>query len=165
MNTRKKSKRTYAKHPRFGDAPIPSKYNYSIEDIEKSHWRYSGLHYFKDTAIPANIEKQNYSIYPRSLYVDIAERCVACSRRFIFFAEEQKYWFETLDFYVDAHCTKCFDCRLKANEVKALLARYQALVNKQDRNTVESKELKQIALEVYQLGHITDLSKVNSIKF
>lgn len=165
MNAGKKTKRIYAKHPRFGEVPSPSKHNYSVEYIEQSHWHYSGLHYFKDTAIPANIEKQNYSVCPRSLYVDIAEQCAACSRRFIFFAEEQKkYWFETLNFYVDAHCTKCFDCRLKANEVKALVVRYEVLVKKQDRSTVESKELKQIALELHQLGHIKDVSKVNRIK-
>ena len=151
----------YVKHPRFGSNPIPSGCNFSSYDIERAHWRYSDLKYFPETAIPANTEKQNYSIYPRSIYVDIEVKCEVCKRPFIFFAREQQYWFEGLGFWVDAHCTKCPDCRKKDQEIKSMQINYQKLVSKKDRTESENKQLKQVALELYQLGFIKDTSKVN----
>jgi hypothetical protein len=165
MSKRKKQKnRLYVDHPRFGNKPISSGHNYSKEQIERAHWRYSRLEYFPETAIPANIDRQKYSIYPRSLYVDILEHCNVCHRPFIFFAKEQQYWFERLGFWVDAHCTRCFDCRHKDHEIKAMQRKYEALVSKSDRSESESRELKQVALELYQIGYIRDIEKINQIK-
>lgn len=151
---RKQPNRLYVDHPRFGNKPIPSGYKYSREEIERAHWRYTSLEYFKETVIPANTDKQEYSIFPRSLYVDIVEHCEVCHRPFIFFAKEQQYWFETLGFWIDAHCTRCCDCRRKDHEIKAIQRKYEVLVTKSDRSETESKELKQVALELYQLGYI-----------
>ncbi len=116
-------------HPRFGNKPIPSGFKYSRDKLDSAHWRYSTLTYFPETAIPADIEKQSFSIYPRSLYVDIEENCEVCKRPFKFFAKEQKYWFETLGFRIDAHCTRCVDCREQDHEIKAMQREYQSLVS------------------------------------
>jgi len=161
---RERRDRLYVDHPRFGNRPVPSGYRYSKEDIESTHWRYSSVEYFPETAIPANTDKQKYSIYPRSLYVDIAERCEVCGRPFIFFAKEQQYWFETLGFWVDAHCTRCFDCRRQDHEIKAMQRKYETLAAKADRSEAETRELKQVALELYQLGYIRNIEKINQIK-
>lgn len=161
---KKPSHRVYVNHPRFGDKPISSGYQYSIAEIENAHWRYSSLEYFPETVIPANIEKQAYSIFPRALYVDIVERCEVCHRFFIFFAQEQQYWFETLGFWIDAHCTRCYDCRKKDREIRSMQHKYQLLVEKSDRSEAQSRELKQIALELYQLGYIRNIQKINEIK-
>ena len=112
MKNNKKVK-VYVEHPRFGSHPVASGCNFTKEQIERAHWRYGSLKYFPETAIPANIEKQSYAIFPRSVYVDIEVQCANCHRFFIFFAKEQLYWFETLGFWVDAHCTTCIDCRKK----------------------------------------------------
>jgi len=160
----KNPKRFYVDHPRFGNQPIPSEYDFSKEEIEQAHWSYSGLKYFPYTAIPANVEKQNSGTNTRTIYVDIAMVCEICNQPFIFFAQEQKYWFETLEFYVDATCKRCCNCRRKKHEVSTMQQRYESLVNLAERSTDESRELKQIALELYQLGYIKDLAKINKIK-
>lgn len=157
-------KRDYVRHPRFGNKPIVSEFSFSQEDIEQAHWSYAGKQYFPYTAIPADIEKQNYSVLPRSIYVDIEVCCEGCNRLFIFFAKEQKYWFETLNFYVDADCRRCSDCRIKVREIKSLQMKYESLQKISIRTTEEATELKQVALELYQLGYIKNVSKIDQIK-
>jgi hypothetical protein len=158
---KKKSKlKLYVNHPRYGAHPIPSEDKISEEELKWAHWRYQSLKCFPETAIRADIDKQNYAIYPRRVYVDIEETCGNCGRPFIFFAKEQKYWFEILGFWVDAHCTKCIDCRKKVQEIKLLQKRYQVLVGKENRSPSESKDLKAVAMELYQLGFIRDTKKI-----
>lgn len=112
----------------------------------------------------ADTSKQNFSIYPITIYVDIEKQCIQCERWFIFFAEEQKYWYENLGFYVDADCVKCIDCRKKEQSVKHLMRQYEMLVKNDRRTENETTELKNIALELLQLGYITNKNKIDNIK-
>ena len=104
-----------------------------------------------------------YSTFPRTLYVDIEEQCQTCGRPFLFFAKEQKYWFEELGFWMDAHCTRCIDCRKRDQEVKRMQVEYEHLLSRQDRTPKETATLKSIALELFQLGYIKDKGKVDSL--
>ena len=61
-------------------------------------------------------------------------------RNFIFFALEQKHWFEELGFYVDADCVRCTECRANENEVKHRFQRYSNTIGIQD-HTNESLEI------------------------
>ncbi len=159
-NTNTKS---YVMHPRYGDKPIASDFSFSKEEIKRAHWRYSSVKFFEKTAIPANIEKQEVADFPRKIYVDIEEQCDVCKRPFLFFALEQQYWFETLGFWIDSHCTRCMDCRLDDREIRRMQKRYQELVNKDGRTADETKELKQFALELYMRGYIKDKNKIDQI--
>lgn len=150
----------YVNHPRYGSEPLPSSEKIPADAISGGHWRYSSLKFFPETAMAADTSKQNYAIYPRGIYVDIEETCEVCSRPFIFFAKEQKHWFENLGFWVDAHCTRCTECRKKDQEIRLMQKRYQALVGSKDRTSTESRELKKIAMELYQLGYIRDANKL-----
>lgn len=159
MPKKNKLKR-YVNHPRYGDYPVPSNEKISEEELNWAHWRYKHVKCFFKTAIRADTEKQHYCMFPRKVYVDIEEICRNCGRPFIFFAKEQKHWFEELGFWIDAHCTKCIDCRKKEQEIKLLQKRYQALVVKQNRSPSESKDLKAVAMELFQMGFIKDVSKI-----
>lgn len=66
---------------------------------------------FPASRIPADESKQKYSVIPRTEYLDVLCRCRDCRRWFIFFAEEQQYWFEELQFFVDRCCVHCPECR------------------------------------------------------
>ena len=156
--------RQFVKHPRYGSETIPSDFHYSLDDIESSHWRYASLKLFPESAIPADISRQKYAVYPRSIYVDLEEQCEVCKRPFIFFALEQKFWFETLGFWVDAHCTRCIDCRKKDQNVRRLQNTYAELRVKANLNREETKLLKNTALELLQLGYITDKAKIDALK-
>jgi len=153
----------YVVHPRYGDKPMYSGNNYSRDEIINSFWSYRRDKIFQETAIPANISNQNYSICPRKLYVDIEKSCRQCKRPFLFFAMEQKYWYEDLHFYVDADCVKCVECRKKEQSIKFLMIEYENLLKNNDRTNEQTKRLKQVALKLFQVGYITNENKVNQI--
>jgi hypothetical protein len=153
----------YVPHPRYGSQPISSGQVYSKDEIESAHWRYASLKYFPETAIPAEQGKQNYAEYSRKLYVDIEETCKSCKREFIFFALEQKYWFEELKFWVDSHCVKCVNCRKKDFEIKQMQVKYSKLVSKIDRTADETQMVKAIGQELFALGYIKNINKLNRI--
>ncbi len=164
MSKKRRTKfREYVNHPRYGCKPIYSGSKMSADMAATAHWSLDRDSLFPETAISANTEKQNYTMYPRSFYVDIERKCIQCDRWFIFFAKEQKYWFEELQFYVDADCTKCVECRKAEQGIKLMLRRYQDLNTKKDRKESETHELKNIALELLQLGYIRNRSKVDRI--
>lgn len=160
QNPKRRKTQEYVDHPRYGNQPIPSHFDFTNEEIDHAHWRYRWLRYFAHTALPANIEKQNFSTFPRRIYVDIEERCQICKRSFLFFALEQRYWFETLKFYVDAHAVKCPECRQCENRIKSKAMRYQKLLQTENRSEDETAELKQIALDLYALGYIKNKGKL-----
>jgi hypothetical protein len=160
---RKSMDKEYVNHPRYGDKPIHSGNSFSKDEIEQGFWGYSREHFFPESVIIADIEKQNYSTFPRTLYVDIKKQCIQCKRSFIFFALEQKYWYEILGFYIDTDCVKCIDCRKKEREIKKMAVAYETLLKKEEKNDFEISELKKIALELYQLGYIRNKHKVDKI--
>lgn len=57
---------------------------------------------------------------PRYFYLDQDRTCIQCGRAFVFSAEEQKYWYETLKFHFDAVAVRCPECRRRRRSEKAL---------------------------------------------
>lgn len=97
-------------HPHYGKAPalcgekLPRAAKFGIYQHQPA-WT------FPASGIRANESKQNYSVIPRTEYLDVLCRCRDCQRWFIFFAKEQQYWFEELQFFVDSCCVHCPECR------------------------------------------------------
>jgi len=154
---------SYVNHPRYGNKPIVSGTSYSREQIEASYWGYKDKNYFPETAIKADINKQNYVSSPRVLYVDIMKVCNQCKRPFIFFAQEQKYWYENLRFYIDTDCVKCVICRKKEQNIKKMFIEYEKLLKVENRTTTQTKNLKHIALKLYHIGYIKNRQKLHKI--
>jgi hypothetical protein len=48
---------------------------------------------------------------PRYFYVDLPRSCRACGTDFVFSAREQRHWYETLGFRLDAGAVRCLPCR------------------------------------------------------
>src|SRR5262249_52890863 len=126
------------RHPRYGTQPIPSGLKVTEEAIRKAHWAFSRAHLFPETVLIGNPAKQSFSMYPRRFHVDVLRECRTCGRPFIFFAREQRYWYETLRFYVDADCVLCPDCRRAEQTIRRRLRRYSDLASKK---TLARKEL------------------------
>jgi hypothetical protein len=72
---------------------------------------YKALSVDYSSAVRADTTKQNFKVCPRHWYVDATFACSDCGREFGFSAEEQRYWFEELRFYVDSQATRCPACR------------------------------------------------------
>lgn len=73
-------------------------------------------------AILADAKKQKYCDYwPYYAYRDEPNICAACGTNFVFEATEQKYWYETLQFWVQSYPKYCKGC-YKQREFKNLKA-------------------------------------------
>ena len=79
-----------------------SQFEVDVEALRKSSWRYNRATIFPETAIPANLRKQTHATVSCDWYVDILKTCRSCRRQYIFYALEQKHWYEELKFYVDS---------------------------------------------------------------
>ena len=119
----------YVEHPRFGKAPRYTGFDPNpnfpwvslhwntgytsgkalrrLRHFFEFSWIYSS---FKDrkpdlvpgTAICADLSRQAQATCHVTHYYDIDHLCVDCGKRFIFFAEEQKHWYEELGFGLES---------------------------------------------------------------
>lgn len=146
-------------HPRYGAAPIRSRENFSEWEVREAFWQYGPLTHerkilFPETAFRADLSRQTYCCSPRMLYVDMAKVCRTCGRWFIFFALEQKYWYEELGFHVDADCVHCQDCRHETHVLKTRVERYGVLTGQTEKTVEDWDELSQIADALWEAGYI-----------
>ncbi len=129
----------FVDHPRFGRRPQLTGLNPSpadrgvhlhwnattrneiatqFESVMGKKWPSGGLHAFSartkriaNTAIVADLSRQTAATMAVTHYFDLECNCRDCGRSFIFFAEEQKYWYEELGFGLDSDCVHCVECR------------------------------------------------------
>jgi hypothetical protein len=96
-----------------------------------------------NTAVPADLTRQSNATVPVTHYFDLERICRDCGRPFIFFASEQKHWYETLRFPLEADAIRCPMCR-KQNQAlgkaRATYERLQKLKNRTDTDTVRLTE-------------------------
>jgi hypothetical protein len=99
-------------------------------------------------------------------YVDLLRDCRDCGRSFLFFAQEQKYWFEELQlqFYVDADCAHCSECRARQHDARTQLARFSAAMKTPDLNGKDLMKLIDDAAVLLQAGVVSNLSKLGALK-
>jgi Probable zinc-ribbon domain len=92
---------------------------------EMPEYLFSGaLHIDYSTAVRADIANQDFTVCPRHWYIDAAFRCPRCNQTFVFSAEEQRFWYEELKFYVDSRATRCKECRKELRHLKTLQQEY-----------------------------------------
>lgn len=151
-------------HPRYGAAPRPSGLVVPEDDIRHGFWGLGQATIFPETVLRADTSVQNFSMYPRDYYVDILRKCRSCNRPFIFSAREQRYWFETLRFYVDADCVDCVDCRRASRSIQRRLRRYSDLFAKDVISRKELMFLVDDAAFLVTHGTLKNLDNVGSVK-
>ena len=83
-----------------------------------SHLFFGAIRLDFDSALKADISKQNYSVCPRYWYIDATFNCRRCENEFCFTAEEQRNWYEQLNFYVDSLPKHCLPCRRRLRDQK-----------------------------------------------
>jgi hypothetical protein len=155
-------------HPRFRHGPQGTPLEVTEQEVRKSHWKYHDAHIFPQTALRADVGMQNYSVYPRPFYVDIQRTCLDCRRDFIFFALEQRYWYETRGFYVDSDCVRCVQCRHKRRVAKRIEKRHhQSYTELQARASLSREEMIQLVdacIFLFQQGMLKKPSRLERIK-
>ena len=150
-------------HPRYGRRPRITGRDYRGDQFGLDpSWKYSidDVTIIPNTGIKADTSKQHGSAIPIYVYYDVLKSCVDCRRPFIFFAEEQRHWFETLGFANDANCIRCVECRKKQQADERLNSEYQRLLEKEQKDWEDYHDLASAALDLYEIGRFKRLEKV-----
>jgi hypothetical protein len=92
------------------------------------HLFFSALAVHQETAVRANVEKQNYSVCPRHWYMNADFKCERCGQEFTWTADEQKAWFEDYFFWVDSQPRHCRKCRGELRRLVELRKEYDSTV-------------------------------------
>jgi hypothetical protein len=74
-------------------------------------------------AVRGDVTKQVYCAghhVPKYFYVDEDRDCIQCGQSFVFRAEEQKYWYETLRFNFSSVPIRCATCRRRQRSEHSL---------------------------------------------
>ena len=155
----------HVEHPRYGKAPrftgVDPNPNPSAVHL---HWN---THYFtqtqlremerllgwrptfpddgtrmvRGTAVAADLSRQAPATVPVTHYYDVDKVCRDCGRRFIFFADEQKHWYEELGFPLEADAVRCPPCRKRLQHVARMRQRYEELFHARTRTAEETLEM------------------------
>lgn len=108
-------------------------------------------------ALIGNPEAQLYCDFdPYLAYIDIDKTCEKCHEMYVFKKEEQKYWYETLRFWIQSKPKHCPKCRQEVREEKQLNKELSILLKEKERLTIQDMER---LSEIYEEINKPDKSK------
>ena len=141
----------YVKHPRYGRGPRLTGLNPKpLSGSVYLHWQSGVDSRIPDTAIAADCAKQGPCTFNVTHYFDLKRTCADCEKPFIFFAAEQKYWYEVLGFGLDAGCIRCVPCRKKQQGIDLYRQRYEELFHIPNRTQDQSIEIAECCLSLVE---------------
>jgi hypothetical protein len=109
----------YVEHPRFGRYPRITGLNPESDfTTGKPFLHWNATERIPNTAVEADLSRQSRATVPVTHYYDVKRTCRDCARPFIFFADEQKHWYEELKLPLEADCVRCVPCRKTQREHK-----------------------------------------------
>ena len=159
--------REFVAHPRYGQGPRITGLNpeNSYGGPTHLHWRSTSGSRIPNTAIPADLSRQSPSPSSVTHYFDEKRVCRDCEKPFIFFAVEQRYWYEELGFVLDSDCVRCVVCRRKEQGIAATRERYEELFHVADRTTEQQLEMAGCCFSLVESGvfHKRKLQDVRAI--
>jgi len=118
-------------HPRFGLEAFHARAGRPPSNARDAFERFGRPAVFPESRLAADRTGWPEWQRPRAFYEDVLKTCERCRRPFIFFAREQKHWYETLGFHRWSQACECVECRRRARVERAVLARYVAAVRAQ----------------------------------
>jgi Probable zinc-ribbon domain len=133
----------FVEHPRYGRQPRFTGLNPETDYGGNVflHWHSSADCRIPNTAIAANLSLQTPATVQVTHYFDVTRKCRDCGSSFIFFAAEQKYWYEDLSFGLDADCVRCIPCRRKQQGISQVQQRYETLFHVSERTFDQNLEM------------------------
>jgi len=142
----------FVEHPRFGRGPRFTGVRPGKVPLGYRQTTYISENMIDGTAVEADLKRQSFSPVPVLYYFDLNRECVECGRPFIFFAEEQKHWYETLAFVLDSDCVRCIDCRHRQHHLAWRRRRYEELFHHDDRTVNENIEMAECSMDLIESG-------------
>ncbi len=146
---------SFVSHPRYGRKPRITGLDPEPDLVTGSvylHWHSPEGVRIPRTAIRANLSRQTPATVPVTHYFDSVRTCRDCGRQFLFFAAEQKVWYEELGFPLESDCVRCVSCRRSRREIERQRRRYEELFHVPQRTTEEDLELAEIAITLAEAG-------------
>jgi hypothetical protein len=138
----------FVEHPRYGKRP-----RFTGLDVADSpdgrvycHWHSPPGVRVPNTAVVADVSRQGKATLHVTHYFDAKRVCRKCGRPFLFFAEEQKHWYEDLMFPLEADCLDCAPCRKDEQRLRVVRQKYDALLEKTARTQADTLELVECGL-------------------
>jgi hypothetical protein len=144
--------REFVTHPRYGQGPRITGLNPETDYAGHVflHWHSPKDSRIPNTAIPANLSRQSPATVPVTHYFDVMRQCRDCGKPFIFFAEEQQYWYEELGFGLDSDCVRCIVCRKKQQGIGLKRERYEELFHVAERTAEQNLEMADCCLSLVE---------------
>jgi hypothetical protein len=147
--------RKFVVHPRYGQGPRITGLN-PANDLATGrvflHWHSAEGVRIPNTAIAADLSRQMPATIPVTHYFDARRQCADCRKPFIFFAEEQKYWYEELGFPLESDCVRCVVCRKKQQGLELKRHRYEELFHVHERTPEQNLDMAECALSLVEAG-------------
>lgn len=133
----------FVEHPRYGRKPRITGLNprATVEAKVFIHWHSPKECRIPNTAVVADLSRQTPGMIPVTHYFDVKRKCADCGQYFIFFAEEQKHWYEELGFGLDSDCVRCVNCRKRQQGIAVNRERYEELFHIYERSVEENLEM------------------------
>lgn len=152
-NRRRDPYMDFVDHPRFGWSPLLTGLDpESSKEQTFFHWHSPEERRIHGTAIAADLTRQQPATVPVTHYFDVTRECIDCERPFIFFAQEQQFWYEELGFPLESDCVRCVDCRKKQQGLALAKERYETLFHVENKTTEQRLEMAAYCLELMEAG-------------
>jgi hypothetical protein len=144
----------YVKDPRFGKRPHHTGLNPQTDFAGniQLHWHSPEECRIPNTAIAADLSRQTEATLPVTHYYDVKRQCRDCGKPFIFFALEQKHWYEDLNFPLEVDGVRCICCRKRQQGIARKRERYEELFHVLSRSTDENLEMAECCLSLIEEG-------------
>lgn len=138
----------FVEHPRYGRQPRFTGLNpqTNFDGFPFLHFHSPPSCRIDNTAILADLRKQVAATIPVTHYYDVKRQCRDCNRMFIFFAAEQKYWYEDLQFPLESDCIRCCLCRAKQRQIVHSLQQYENLFHVAKRTSEQTLTMTECCL-------------------
>jgi len=159
--------RAYVPHPRYGQRPRITGLNPATDYVKNVflHWHSPKQCRIPNTAIKADLTRQAAAVIPVTHYFDVRRSCRDCGKPYIFFAEEQRYWYEELGFVLESDCVRCVPCRKRQQGLGLKRERYEELFHVADRTINQNLEMADCCLALVEGGlfHRRQLQRVRML--
>ena len=137
----------YVEHPRYGRVP---RFTGLDPDQSSLGWHTDKRQMVPGTAVRADVSRQSHALFPATHYYDVDTVCRDCGRRFIFFALEQKYWYEQLGFPLEVNAVRCIACRKRMHHLAYARKRFEELSHVPARNLEQTLKMADCCLRLIE---------------
>ena len=156
----------YVEHPRFGRSPRVTGLNPQSDfTTGKPFLHWNATERIPNTAVEADLSRQSPATVPVTHYYDVKRTCRDCGQPFIFFALEQKHWYEELELPLEADCVRCVPCRKRQQGIAWKRERYEELFHIPERTADENLEMAECCLSLIEEGvfHVRQAQHVRQL--